>query len=155
MKRIISTITCLLTFSFVYSLRGQETSIIDGNDTIRCQEIFIKCSQIEVGNYIIRNKIEYSDLIKVKQSLPACSNYELPAIDFDTNTLIGIKTSVGGCGTPQVEHYVIKKNESGVYSLVLSIKENGGCENVFRLTLWCLIPKIEQNVKVDFRIVKR
>lgn len=154
MKTILIISVVLLVYSVVAGVKAKQVNIETNIDTISSQDISIKCIQIRNGNYIIRSETEYRNTLKIMSSYPDCGNCELPIIDFSNYTLLGIKTSSGGCGPPETHHFVIKNKLNEKYQFILNVKQKGFCKINFAMTVWCLIPKIESNAVIDFKIVK-
>jgi hypothetical protein len=124
--------------------------------TIEPEPVTIMCTQLRHGEYVIRNNIEYQELLKVRSPHPDCGSYELPPFDFENNLLIGIKTSVAGCGYPEVKtEYILQKDTLFITS---NIKQIGMCKRGNPINIWSKIPlskKIEyvrfkKNMTYDF-----
>lgn len=152
MKILIGIIT-IASFIF-YSKREnkKELESITFADTIPCQEITIKCTQSRDGNYVIRTEAEYHSMLQIRSMHPDCGSYSLPEIDFDRYTLIGSKHGMAGCEKPKLIYNLIKRDEY-LYEMKIIMTQNGNCKLGFSSQFWCLIPKINQQAKIEFNIL--
>lgn len=127
------------------------------NDVIQipCEDIVLKCNQIRHGNYIINNNVEYQDLLTIRSLHPDCGNYELPLIDFNSYTLLGVFTSTAGCSNPIISHVVTKNTATNDFVLAVNSTQRGLCERNWKIEIWCLIPKVTDSSKIKFNIVKK
>lgn len=121
----------------------------NGQEIIPCQEIKIMCSQVHPSENVIRNNVEYQKLLNVRSPHPDCGSYTLPEIDFNQYTLLGIDLYLGGCKEPAFTHSLMKLPD-GNYKFIVNIKEYGYCKMGFSQSIWCLIPKIDETVSVEF-----
>lgn len=119
-------------------------------EMVPCKEILIMCSQIHPAENVIRNNMEYQKLLNVRSPHPDCGSYILPEIDFSQFTLLGIDFGVAGCKEPIITYTVIKLS-NGNYKFIVDIKQQGYCKINFSHNIWCLIPKIDENVIVEFK----
>jgi len=153
MKNIITFISFLLLSIFLspFNAKGVE------KETIHYEEITLGCLILGRdirGEHIINNNIDYQKLLIARNLYsPDCSAYELPAIDFTKNTLIGYVSSVGGCQLPEVTKQITKINND--YSVNINIVQQGLCKRNNPIVFWGLIPKIDDNATVQFTIVKK
>ncbi len=142
-------IVILLAISLLFSFKSKKQE----EEIIPCEEITLRCmlpGKIGV-EHVIRNNTDYQKLIQQKNPYSYnCDNYQLPAIDFYDYTLIGYVSSVGGCDEPKVTHDVIKINNN--YVVNINITELGWCSRNNPITIWCLIPKVEDNATVKFNV---
>ena len=147
---ISSIIVILLAISLLFSFKSKKQE----EEIIPCEEITLRCmlpGKIGV-EHVVRNNTDYQKLIQHKNPYSDCSNYQLPAIDFYDYTLIGYVSSVGGCDEPKIMHKVIKINNN--YVVNVEIQQIGLCKRNNSITIWCLIPKVEDNVTVKFNVTK-
>jgi len=124
-------------------------------DTISSKEIIIKCIQTPCCEFVIRNAKEYKTILKTDSPHPDCGSYELPPIDFNKYTLMGMMASSGGCREPQTEYYIVKNDSTVNYQFHLKIRQNGLCKINFSIQVFCLIPKIDDNAKVEFIVDRK
>jgi len=137
----------------IYSNNANSIVIKDRN-IIETKEIYIECVQIAEGNYVIRNLEEYTEVIKINPAFPNCNGYHPPVIDFDKNTLIGVRTSTGGCSAPRIEYLLFNDSISPNYKFQLITTKNGICRLNFPVMVWCLIPKIDNSIKLLFEVIE-
>ena len=140
---IITTAILFLSFNDNY---GMEEEIIP------CEEIEIKCAQGAHGNFVIKNQAEYEALLNIRSSHPDCGNYQLPPIDFNQYTLLGVDAGAGGCEFPKLEHKIIKTDN--VYTFNYTVREQWICKVGFRFSIWCLIPKMDEESIVKFNAIQ-
>ncbi|PKP44945.1 MAG: hypothetical protein CVT95_09965 [Bacteroidetes bacterium HGW-Bacteroidetes-12] len=142
----IIVILLLISALFSFNNKKQEENIIP------CEEITLRCMLPgKIGiEHIIRNNTDYQKLIQHKNPYSDCGNYQLPVIDFNNYTLIGYVGGVAGCDFPKVTHKVTKINNN--YVVNVEIQQIGLCERNNSITIWCLIPKVEENASVKFNI---
>lgn len=148
---ITSIIVILLAISLLFSFKSKKQE----EEIIPCEEITLGCMILgreTQGEHLIKNNTDYQKLIQLKAPYSDCSNYQLPAIDFYDYTLIGYVGGVAGCGEPKVTHQVVKINNN--YVVNLEIQQIGLCERNNSITIWCLIPKVEDNATVKFNVTK-
>jgi hypothetical protein len=122
---------------------------------IPCEEIKLKCTQTRHGNFIVNSDIEFQDLLTIRSPHPDCDTYELPPIDFNSYTLLGVVTSTAGCSPPIINHFVTKQTNTNEYVLNVNSKQSGLCERNWGIKIWCLIPKVTDISKIKFNIVKK
>jgi len=149
MKLLIinTTIAFLLILSFnLYS------QVNTNEEIIQCIEFTIGCRTIHGdGKFVIKNNDEYIKLLENNRSPhPDCINYELPYIDFNQNTLIGYESGISGCDFPTVSYQVMKTDNNYIFKI--NIIQKGNCKRSNLINTWCLIPKIENESMVEFKI---
>jgi hypothetical protein len=145
----------LFVFSTVIMLFSFNHRLIQEEEIIPCQEITLKCLVLgrEIsGEHIIKNDIEYQNLINEKSNHSDCGNYQLSTIDFNQNTLIGYVSSIAGCNAPEIAHEILKTGNN--YSINITINQMGLCERNNPVLFWCLIPKMVDSSSVIFKINK-
>jgi len=145
----------LLSLFFLFALaQAQEAPQTLLGETIPCETpepigCNILGSKLE-GEHVIRNNAEYQVLIEERSPHPNCVTYQLPPIDFTEHTLIGYISSVGGCDFPTVTHQINKLNEN--YEVKIHLTQNGLCERNNSFDIWCLVPRIPTQTRVNFEI---
>lgn len=115
---------------------------------VTCIDIDIICIQKLQSSYLIRNDKEYKELLNYRSSHPDCPNYELPYINFNTHTLLGYHTVVGGCSAPKVQKILIKNSTNYIFRV--SIEQEGACKIAQSVSVWCLVPKINNNESISY-----
>ena len=126
---------------FYFSMTGTKAQTNDNSKEIPCQSTEINLGRLEAGSWhcIINNENEFRKIVGGKTK-----------IDFSKYSLIGVVYSSGGCKQPTVIHSIYFLEKSNSYRYELNIQENGNCEPLFHGNIWCLIPKISNETKVDF-----
>ncbi|MEO1438038.1 MAG: hypothetical protein AAFV80_21020 [Bacteroidota bacterium] len=81
-----------------------------------------------------------------------CSYDALPQLDFTNYTLLGQRTATH-C-PDAISRKVIKK-ENGNLLYQITITGNQDCTNLHIDKNWILIPKVEEDVEVEFAVVKQ
>ncbi|OFY84035.1 MAG: hypothetical protein A3F72_18625 [Bacteroidetes bacterium RIFCSPLOWO2_12_FULL_35_15] len=151
MKNIQITLLLIIGALTLFGFKlKQQSDLIQ----IPCEEIKIKCTQSRHGNFIINDYKEYKDLLTIRSPHPDCENYELPPIDFNNYTLLGVVSSTAGCSNPIISHFVTK-NTNNEFILNVNSEQRGLCERNWRIKIWCLIPKVTDKSKIKFNIVKK
>jgi hypothetical protein len=148
MKKSILT---LIIISIAIMLFSFNHRLIQEEEIIPCQEITIKCAQGAHGNFVIKNQVEYDALLNVRSPHSDCGSYQLPPVDFDQYTLLGVDDGSAGCEFPKLEHKITKTDN--VYSFNYTVKQQWICKVGFRFSIWCLIPKIDEKSIVEFNAV--
>lgn len=120
---------------------------------VSCEEISIKCTQIKDGNYFINSQNEFEDKLQIKSTHPICVNYELPKIDFGKYSLLGFVASTGGCEEPTIKYFVTNNNLLNISEFNIEINEIGECLRNNIVTVWCLVPKINNEVKFNVNYI--
>ncbi len=103
--------------------------------------------------WLIRTEAEYRELFLYKLSVPVCTQYVSPPIDFRKKTLLGYVVSAGGCKMPGFRTEILYNRSTKNYTFLVNATQYGLCKMLTSTTLWVTIPKIEKGAKVDFRTV--
>jgi hypothetical protein len=150
----------LLELGFVILFFTTSIFAQDHDDLLReeipCEDIEIGCLILGRdlgGEHIIRNNTEYQKLMDFPSPHHDCGNYQLPLIDFNKYTLLGYVSGTGGCAAPIISHTVRKQNNNRIIDIFIT--QQGGCKMLNSFTVWCLIPKIDENSNVNFNIIKK
>lgn len=125
------------------------------NDTIIVEHHDVKVGCLrgtrQCTKCIISNEKEYQALLDDPSPHPDCDSYKLPYMDFSKYILIGEEIiGVGGCKPPDWNKELIKIPTQKKYILKVHIKPNGGCEMLFHVRIWIMIPKIEPDYTIEF-----
>ena len=123
----------------------------DSVEVIQSEKIQLMCTQSPEGEYIIRNNLEYQQLLDERSTHPNCDTYELPLIDFEKYVLIGYVSGVSGCSPPDVSHIVTRKKEVFLCSII--VHKVGGCKLNNTFAFWVLLPKQYKKLNIDFEII--
>lgn len=142
-RRIISFLILFLLCKGL--LTAQENQNV--MEEIPCTSITIGCRMIKGAEFVITNEGEYQALMDNRSPLNNCPSYELPYIDFNQFTLIGLYKDIGGCRTPEESHTIVKNNFLNTYTFTITIKQKGECAALYHVKAWCLIPKINTLVE--------
>lgn len=152
MKKI-NTYTLLVLSAITLTLFAFKNRLLNNEEIIPCQEIIIMCAQgVHGGNYVINNQTDYEALLTVRSPHPDCGRYQLPPIDFNQYTLLGVVGGVGGCKSPILEHSVIKNQNTYIFNY--TVTQRGMCKIGFSFKIWCLIPKIGNSSTVEFNLIE-
>jgi len=113
-------------------------------DTIECIEINMDCGGgICKKECVIRTQKEFNE---------CCINWFFPKIDFEKFTLLGISAGTSGCKPPIIEGFLTKDESLKVYNFLLEIHQIGGCKPLFPVAKWYLVPKIDNDFNVNFKV---
>lgn len=121
-------------------------------EQIPYEDITINCTQPDEGNYIINSDAEYKTKMQIRSPHPQCVSYELPKIDFNKYTLLGISTSTRVCVVKKIDHFVKQNNVDNNIEFNLNIIQEGDCKQRYPIAIWCLISKVSDTNKIKFKI---
>ncbi len=110
-------------------------------------------SASESDEIVLRNQDEYeSYFAALRQSShnKDCSEAVPTAIDFDKYTLIGHRTSGGGCSVEYDRKVEQKGNKEVIYYITATY--SGLCMMLISDMNWALIPKIKKRTDVIFEV---
>ncbi|MFP4663619.1 MAG: hypothetical protein ACLFM1_04245 [Bacteroidales bacterium] len=127
----------------LYPVKSQD------KEKIEYQEITIKCIQSTLEEQLILSDTDYQKLLEKRSLHPDCDTYDLPEIDFDKHSLIGIHYGVAGCENPDVEINVYSLPD-GTYQVKTEITQIGLCKRLNHVKKWILIPRIDDPEKIGF-----
>ncbi len=105
--------------------------------------------------WVVRTEAEYRELFLHKLSVPACTQYVSPPIDFNKKTLLGYVVSAGGCKPPGFRTEILYNRSSKRYTFLVNATQHGLCKMLNATTLWFTIPKIKKGAEVDFKTVEK
>ncbi len=127
-----------LIFLFIVVSNAQN---IENDKEIPCQstDINFYCLDDNNWHWVINNEKEYQRIVGGKTE-----------IDFSKYTLIGVVYSSAGCTKPNTSHSIYFLEKGNTYRYELNVQQNGNCKALFAGNIWCLIPKIPNEMKVDF-----
>ncbi len=150
---VIYPVTALLVMgcTSATSSRGVESRIaFEAALNIRC----VSTPRTQ-QTWIIRTEAEYRELFLNKLSIPACTQYVSPPIDFSKKTLLGYVVSTGGCKMPGFRTEILYNRSSNRYTLLVNATQYGTCKMLYEKTFWITIPKIKKGSKIDFKVVEQ
>jgi len=141
MRSKTSLLWIFQSFLFFFSIASSPAQTSEGEKEIPCQATEINLGRLDDGSWhcVIHNEKEFRKIVGGKTE-----------IDFARYSLIGVVYSSGGCKRPTVTHCVYFSEKSSSYRYELNIQENGYCKPLFLGNIWCLIPKISNEAKVEF-----
>ena len=133
-------------------IENKEIKAITLTDSLQVEEIKIGCMDFKnfPTEVIIQTKEEYNNFLNKKVSLPNCSSYQLPGIDFSKSTLLGYKTTTSGCQPPEYTRTISCDNTTGACTYSISIKENGLCKKGWPSMNWIAVQKIPDGYKISY-----
>lgn len=91
---------------------------------------------------IVQTQEAYDDLAFPAQCNP-------PAIDLESNTLIGVRTNVAGC---EVEYERSIDRTPSTLTYRIRINATGSCEKLNTSNNWITVPKVGPNTEVVFDV---
>ena len=83
-----------------------------------------------------------------------CDSAVPEAIDFIKHTLLGMRTTGGGCSVDFFRK-VTKDDAGKKYEYLVRVLECGICSKGFRSMNWVLVPKLPQGYSVEFEVKNR
>lgn len=151
MRKLFSwvvTVYFIITVSIGLSFnpRNQETEV-----EINCVPFKLKCSPYVSGKQIINNEAQYFKILTSAKN-SNCYSYSLPKVDFSKYSLLGYRTSVGGCKEPEVTYRILKTGEKVV--MKVHVKILGICKPGNYVDVWCLIPKVKLDSNIEIQVTK-
>jgi hypothetical protein len=105
----------------------------------------IRCPYVEGETYVIEDQAAYEEIVG------SCTEEELPAIDFDRHTLLGLTTGATGCDRYYWRSVYAQPGRQR-YLYTVEITECGGCEPWVVRTHWVVVPKVPDEYDVKFLI---
>lgn len=153
MKNISYSIIAFLTLLLFTNCKKEE---ITSEVQFLTNSYFGDCffySASESDEIVLRNQDEYESYFAVlRQSShnKDCSEAVPTAIDFDTYTLIGHRTSGGGCSVEYDRKVEQKGNKEVIYHITATY--SGLCMMLISDMNWALIPKIKKRTDVIFEV---
>lgn len=123
----------------------------NNNENLLIEEIEIICISpiISEKYFVIKNKNDYYAIFRRYSDHPNCIGYNLPQIDFDRYTLIGINKGVIGCDAPVYKYNFYKENN--IYFMEINITQIGFCKVNLVIFKAYLISKLLENE--DIKII--
>ncbi|MGB0863893.1 MAG: hypothetical protein ACPGXZ_13305 [Saprospiraceae bacterium] len=73
-----------------------------------------------------------------------------PAIDFTTNTVLGIKKDIGGCSLKNKYWNVYEDKSAKKYIFQAIAESEGNCYMLLSVPFWVSIPKLPSDYTVEF-----
>jgi len=139
-----------------------------GTIVIACVSLFFtRCSQSpkcwgnDKNNGIIESSVEVPcsgalhDELTINSEAEFKSNVDstctIPSIDFNENTLLGVRTTFG-CNAKFIRE-VTKDEVNHLYNYKVIVKECGACKRLGISYNWVLVPKLPQDWRVSFKVV--
>ena len=122
-------------------------------DIIAVESIDLNCvsmAGMSDRSVIVNNNDQYQKLLQNRLANVACSNYELPRINFENSTLIGFNSVVVGCKKPEISSLVTKKG--GDYLIEIFVDQKGHCKMGHFISLWQVLPKTQDESKLSFKV---
>jgi len=122
------------------------------NKGIIISSIQIDCfPSIIKDNYIISSDSAYQQIFY--NSSTGQTNCNLPAIDFNKYTLLGVRAS-GQCEIKVIREVTSLDNENK-YHFKVTIKSCGLCKKIAFIDNWVTVPKLPSSWEVRFEIVEK
>ena len=149
MKNLVVIVLISVVLTFASFIKPQSTPDII---QIEFADISIKCEQYKQKNYIINTNEEYQEILSARSPHPVCGTYSLPIINFSKYTLLGMHVGSGGCNVIEGEHFITKNVKTDSIEFNMNIAKQGSCKMLFIFTAWCLIPKVEDTSKINFKV---
>ncbi len=156
MKRIVGILVVIIlavTSTFVYT--GCTDDCENNFDTSGgiISEIFSfgDCFS-DVGalerQYVIRDNAAYQSLGILPLNTQECMNANLPDIDFDTHSLLGLYAD-GSCNVG-FDRIVTQNDNTKKYTYTVNVNACGNCESLHFSMNWVLVPKLPDDYTVEF-----
>ena len=121
------------------------------------QDVDLRCLGMGGSReFVVRTQPEYQHLIDTSPDLHPnpfllCLDYKFPVIDFTQKTLLGKSITGSGCSS-EIKKKVLRNdnNRQVIYSVTTTFI--GGCEMAISHTNWILIPKINEDYRVNIEL---
>ena len=139
-RNSVSTVISIIFFSLLQFSFSSFSQSIENKIEITCESADMHAGRFDSSWHCVIN-----DAKQFRKEIGGKSD-----IDFSKYTLLGVTYSSGGCKSPTVTHTVSFLKDSNSYRYELNIQVNGLCEPLFTGNIWCIIPKIQTDSKVDF-----
>jgi hypothetical protein len=141
MKTIISIIFTLFSVSMAVCQRSTGVNIKELEE-LRCYWSML--SEYKNHQIVIRTQTHYNQIFSGEDNLPE--------IDFDKYSLVGIYIGMGGCDTIKSEAFYYTENDKSF--LDITIIQPDLCKRLNHITFWYIIPKLENedDIKVTTKI---
>ncbi len=137
--------TEVATFPFLVKKEYRQDEF--GKEITDVREIIFEkfnVNALRKNNFIIDSKTDYESF---------CNDYchgNIPEINFQDYTLLGVRELTGGCGEPVIKakFYINEIKKSYTYYSI--VEEQGNCRALYTASYWVIVPKIRRAYKIDF-----
>ncbi len=143
----------LLAFLFIPRLVLCQISWPTHNQNSQAEIVQVGCINLNsLPVKIIANSEEefLTKLSNHKSPHPNCNELPVPEINFRDRTLVGVKTSAGGCKPPEVNVQIQKIRDK--VQLNVDVRVRGNCRLLYQDVYWYSIPKTSKE-QIDFKVV--
>jgi hypothetical protein len=138
--------TKLTLLIFMVLISACKKTTVDPGIIIKSIDLGSCSLNLATQEYVIDSDSAYKLLINTN-----CTNSNLPAIDFNSYTLLG-KYAVGKCKV-EFKRQVLIYDLTKEYLYTVFVFEKGVCKKQAVSMNWVLIPKIKSGYSVNFSIV--
>ena len=143
----------------VASCEKQDEILIDITNQCSFQENILSPCFFGIDNsgydeIVIKNNEEYrsfEDSLRINPANLDCDSAGLAPIDFVNYSLIGIRTTGGGCYA-EYERHVFQNNRNNTVVYRIQTDYFGTCEKLIVNWNWAYIPKLPDNYLVEFQL---
>jgi hypothetical protein len=105
--------------------------------------------------YVINDDSSYQSIGESNKNIYSadCTPIILPAIDFNSYTLLGIQTGMSECDSLIREVTVDTSSKKYIYEINIK-RYRETCSQILKLSMnWVLVPKLPSEYKVDFNVI--
>jgi hypothetical protein len=141
----------------VTSKQKKDTGHTTSLSAVEHKNVEVKCLKFgKVSDtFIIRTQEQYQQFAAHKTNFKKCKGYQLPKIDFDQYILIGAKTTVSGCETPDYKRQLLQGEQKKKYVYKLDITQHGECERAWQSFNTIKVKNIPKDQRITFDINKK
>ena len=156
MKQIFLALTILCSplidsFGQTKVTKYSVLQIANTQETQDFKKIQLRCIYLAKANntYVFNSSEELSsELNRIRPPHPKCSTIQKVDVDFENQTLIGMKIQTGGCRPPIITPNIeFVKNK---VILSIAVKPTGNCRKLYESFYWYAIPKTSKNL-IEFK----
>jgi hypothetical protein len=115
---------------------------------------FNRLAALEFDQFIITDNKAYqtfADSIRDHPYNINCDTATLPTIDFTKYSLLGKKTSGGGCSATY-NRLILQDNNEKKLIYKITVQYKGSCSMLLASWNWVIIPKLEKGYSVEFQV---
>lgn len=151
MMNLGSLINTGIVFTLLFVFVQSEAQVVKIDSV---QDIQLKCFGYKLNKcFLLNSKEELQGIMTGWSNHPACSDYQLPEIDFTRYSLILFSGSYTGCEKPDYELEILKDNASKKLVFKLSVREISTCRMVVELYFQKVIPKTNYTLEEQISVI--
>lgn len=115
------------------------------------EKIFLKnCVNFNQDEYLIDSREKLTEVFKDINTTTYCADFEMPDIDFEAETLLGIKSQTPIRNSHLVNREVLLDTEDDKYIYIVYQSEQ--LKDLETQVNWVIVPILPEGYEVEFRL---